>query len=86
MIDLSDQGFGTPTLNLADGLGATAAVEYAIELASHNKLHFYLSCATWKFGRSNSKAVTNGASTIIITEPDSVSNQITLSIGYVFGF
>ena len=86
MIDLSDQGFGTPTLNLADGLGATAAVEYAIELASHNQLHFYLSCTTWKFGRSNSKAVTNGTSTIIITEPDSVSNQITLSIGYVFGF
>ncbi len=86
MIDLSDQGFGMPTLDLADGLGATAAVEYAIALASHNQLHFYLSYATWKFGLSDSKAVTNGASTIIITEPDSVSNNITLSVSYDFRF
>jgi len=85
-IDLTENGFGRPSLNLADGLGAAVSVEYTIEISDVNRLHIDLHYASWKFGRSNTQAVTNGVSTLIITEPDSASNHITLSTSYDFRF
>jgi hypothetical protein len=81
-IDLSDSGYGKPVLDLGNGLGASLSLEYAVELTSNNRLQLGIGYSRWKFGRSNSKAVSNGAGTIIVTEPDSLSNQTTLSLGY----
>lgn len=86
MIDLSGDGYGKPTLNLGDGHGAMVSLAYTIESAGNNRLQFAIDYTRWNFGRSNSMAVSNGASTIVITEPDSTSNHITLSAGYNFRF
>jgi hypothetical protein len=85
-IDLSDSGYGKPVLDLGDGLGASVSLEYALKLTSSKRMRLGIGYRRWKFGRSNNKAVSNGASTIIITEPDSLSNQITLSVGYQFQY
>jgi hypothetical protein len=41
---------------------------------------------TWEFGRSNSKTVSNGSSTITITEPESTTYQTTISASYIHSF
>jgi hypothetical protein len=73
-------------LVLGDGLGATLSLEYTVEHADHSRVEFGFRYDRWKFGRSKRKAISNGGATIIITEPQSESNILSFSVGYVAGF
>lgn len=86
LIDLSSNGYGEPVLDLGDGLGASMALDYEVELADRDRLSFSLGYQRWRFGRSNSYSASNGASTIVITEPDSIANHVIVSVAYHFHY
>ena len=85
-IDLDTQGFGQPELNLGDGLGVSGALLFAHNLTNKNSVELSLEHRYWRFGRSNSKTISNGLNTFIITEPRSVSNHTIVSINYKYYF
>ena len=86
MIDLADLGFGNPTLDLGDDYGFSGKLKYEVLHSSNSSFEFGLQFRRWEFGRSNSKTVSDGTTTIVITEPDSTSMQTTLSAGYRYHF
>ncbi|MBT8128061.1 MAG: hypothetical protein KJP15_11300 [Gammaproteobacteria bacterium] len=86
MIDLADLGFGSPTLDLGDDYGFSGKLKYEVLHSSNSSFQFGLQFRRWEFGRSNSKTVSDGSTSIVITEPDSTSMQTTLSAGYRYRF
>jgi hypothetical protein len=86
LIDLSDSGYGKPSLDLGNGLGTTFSLNYAVEHIDNTRLEFTVRYDRWKFGRSDTKAVSGAAGTVIITEPQSESNNLSFSAGYNLGF
>ena len=86
MIDLSDAGFGNPTLDLGNSIGFAGELKYEFKQASNSSLQFGIQFKTWEFARSDSKTISNGSSTITITEPDSKTFQTTLSASYIHHF
>lgn len=85
-IDLSKQGYGQPTLELGDGQGLAAALIYQHILTDNNKIGLSLQHQHWTFGRSNTQSISNGSTTIDITEPRSVSRHSILSVNYSYYF
>ena len=85
-VNLTGAGYGVQTLELGNGLGFSAALLYEMKLASNNRVRFGAMFKNWEFGRSNSKTISNGTSTITITEPDSTTAQTTLSASYIHRF
>lgn len=81
-IDLTDQGFGQPKLELGDGHGFTAALIYQHMITDSNSISLSARHQRWTFGRSNTESISNGFTTIEITEPRSESNHSILSISY----
>ncbi len=85
-IDLIDHGYGQPELELGDGHGITAALIYQHMISDRNRLGLSLRHQRWTFGRSNTKSISNGFTTINITEPESESNHSIFSINYSYYF
>lgn len=85
-IDLSPQGFGKPELKLSNGSGFSTALKYQHTLSNKNKISLSLQHQRWEFGRSNTKTVSDGFTTINITEPRSDSRHTILSISYIHYF
>ena len=81
-IDLADQGFGRPELNLGDGLGVTVALLYRLNITNKNSLGLGMQYHRWKFGKSNTELISNGVDTFQIFEPRSVSNHTIFSLNY----
>ena len=86
MVDLTNSGYGSPRLDLGNGVGFTGELKYAFMQAKNSSFQFGAQLKTWEFGRSNSKTISNGTSTITITEPDSTTLQTTLSASYIHHF
>jgi hypothetical protein len=86
MIDLTPFGYGAHTLNLGNSIGFASALKYEVKQTPNSRLQFGLQFKTWEFGRSNSKTVSNGSSTITITEPESTTYQTTISASYIHSF
>jgi hypothetical protein len=86
MVDLSNAGYGEPVLDLGDGLGLNSAINYRMAYTANGSFDFGLRYATWNFDRSNVKTISNGSTTISIVEPDSTTQQLTLTIGYTHNF
>jgi hypothetical protein len=86
MIDLTEAGYGSHTLDLGDDFGFSGELNYRYRQTRHSSLQLGLQVKTWDFGRSNSKTITNGSNIISITEPDSTSVQTTLSASYIHHF
>lgn len=86
MIDLSDVGFGDPTLDLGNDIGFSGELKYEFRQARNSSLQFGVQLKSWGFGRSNSKTLSNGSTTITITEPDSTTIQTTISACYIHHF
>jgi len=86
MIDLSDAGFGSPTLDLGNSIGFSSALKYEFKQTSNSSLQFGVQFKTWEFGRSNSETISDGNNTFTITEPDSTTIQTTLSASYIHHF
>ena len=82
MVDLSNAGYGEPVLDLGNGVGFNSAVNYRMAHKTNGAFLFGLRYATWNFGRSNVKTISNGSSTISIVEPDSTTQQLTFTVGY----
>ena len=85
-IDLDRFGYGQPVLNLGDGYGLSAALKFLHNLSNRDQVQLSLQHRYWTFGESNSETISNGSTTIIITEPRSVSNHTILSINYRYYF
>lgn len=85
-IDLDRFGYGQPILNLGDGYGVSAALKFLHNLSNRDQVEFNLQHRYWTFGRSNSETISNGATTIIITEPRSVTNHTIFAINYRYYF
>ena len=81
-IDLSQQGFGQPELELGDGNGASVALIYQHKLTDRNKIGLSLHHQRWTFGRSNTQTIFNGIDSFDIVEPRSVSNHSMISFNY----
>lgn len=86
MIDLSDAGFGEPVLDLGNSIGFSGELKYEFKQSNNSSLQFGVLFKTWEFARSNSKTISNGGTTITITEPDSTTIQTTLSASYIHHF
>ena len=86
LIDLTEAGFGNPTLDLGDGYGYSGKLKYEFLHTGNSSFQFGLQFKRWEFGRSNSKTVSNGNTVIVITEPDSTTRQTTLSASYRYHF
>lgn len=85
-IDLSELGFGEPTLDLGNDYGFAAKLKYELLYTRNSSFQFGLQFRRWEFGRSNSKTVSDGNTEIVITEPDSTSMHTMLSAGYRYHF
>ncbi len=85
-VDLNAFGYGKPELDLGDGTGATLALIYQRKINSNSHLGFSLRQQRWSFGRSNTKTVSNGISSINIAEPRSISQHSMLSVDYTYNF
>ena len=85
-IDLDRFGYGQPVLNLGDGYGLSAALKFLHNLSNSDHIELSLQHRYWTFGRSNSESISNGATTITVTEPRSVTNHTILSINYRYYF
>jgi len=81
-IDLQDIGFGKPTLNLGDGTGFALRAGWSRAFKAKSSLSLLLEYKRWDSERSDSLSIFNGVSTIAITEPESVSNSISLLMTY----
>jgi len=86
MVDLTDSGFGKPVLDLGNGIGFSGELKYVHKQAKNSSFQFGVQLKGWEFGRSNSKTISNGITTITITEPDSTTVQTTLSASYIHHF
>ena len=86
MVDLSNAGYGEPVLDLGDGIGLNSAINYRMTYTTNGTFQFGLRYATWNFGRSNVKTISNGSTTISIVEPDSTTQQLTATVGYIHKF
>ena len=86
MIDLTEAGFGYPTLELDNAYGFSGKLKYEILQTGNSSFQFGLQFKRWEFGRSNSEIISNGDTVIIITEPDSTTMQTTLSASYRYHF
>lgn len=86
LIDLSNAGFGSPVLDLGNSVGFSGELIYRLRQSQYSSLQFGVQFKTWEFGRSNSKTLSNGSSTITIFEPDSTTIQTTLSASYIHHF
>ena len=86
MVDLTDAGYGSPKLDLGNGVGFSGELKYTIIRAKNSSFQFGAQFKTWEFGRSNSKTISNGINTITITEPDSTTMQTILSASYIHRF
>lgn len=86
MVDLETQGFGKPKLQLGNGSGFSAALMYQRSLNQKSNLSLTLTHQYWTFGRSNDEAISDGVTTLIITEPRSESNHTALSLHYSYHF
>jgi hypothetical protein len=85
-IDLTESGFGSPTLNLDNGYGFSAKLKYEMLYTGNSSFQFGVQFKRWEFGRSNSETISNGNTVIVITEPDSTTMQTTLSVGYRYHY
>ena len=81
-IDLSQQGFGKPELELGNGSGVSTTLIYQYKITQRSKTGLSLQYQHWTFGRSNTESISNRLTTIDITEPRSVSNHTIFSIIY----
>ena len=81
-IDLNQQGFGQPELELGDGNGVSVALIYQHKLSDRNKIGLSLLHQRWTFGRSNTQTISNGTLSFDIVEPRSVSNHSIISFNY----
>ncbi len=86
LIDLESSGFGSPVLELGNGVGFSGELKYEHKQSDNSSFLFGVQLKTWEFDRSNSKTVSNGSNIISITEPDSTTIQTTLSASYIHRF
>jgi hypothetical protein len=85
-IDLNDYGFGRPVLYLGDGNGFNASIRFQHTLINNNRISLGLLHQRWKFGKSNSKIISNGLETFEIYEPRSESKHTIASLDFIFVF
>ena len=85
-IDLSNSGYGEPTLDLGDGTGLAVRAGWSRLLNKNNSWSILFDYTRWDFGRSNSQSLSDGINSIIITEPESLSKQASLRFIYQHHF
>lgn len=85
-IDLNNSGYGTPVLDLGDSIGLNSALNYQIKLRQNSDLQFGFRYTTWRFGRSNTRTLSNGSTVITVVEPESITHQVTATINYIHKF
>ncbi len=86
MVDLGNAGYGEPVLDLGNGVGLNSAINYRMSYTANGAFQFGLRYTTWNFGRSNVKTISNGSTTISIVEPDSTTQQLSATVGYIHKF
>ena len=86
MVDLDAAGYGSPELDLGNGVGFSGELKYAFMQRKNSSFQLGVQLKRWEFGRSNSKTISNGTDVITITEPDSRTMQTTLSASYIHHF
>ena len=79
-IDLRENGYGYPSLDLGDGTGFTARAGWTRQLSDNASLSMLFDYSRWEFGRSNSRSISDGINVITITEPESRSKHASLRI------
>ena len=83
MVDLDAAGYGSPELDLGNGVGFSGELKYAFMQTKNSSFQLGVQLKTWEFGRSNSETLVDGRT---IYEPDSSTMQTTLSASYIHHF
>ncbi|MCW8855132.1 MAG: hypothetical protein OQK72_10555, partial [Gammaproteobacteria bacterium] len=85
-IDLRPQGYGYPELSLGSKSGFNSNLLFNKKISDNNDFYLKINYKHWKFGKSNSQTLSNGFSSITITEPRSESNHSSISLGFITHF
>jgi hypothetical protein len=83
MVDLDAAGYGSPELDLGNGVGFSGELKYAFMQRKNSSFQLGVQLKRWEFGRSNSETLADGRT---IYEPDSTTMQTTLSASYIHHF
>lgn len=85
-VDLSRVNLGSTTLDITDGTGARANLNWKI--ISTNNINYGLSLFAegWDFGRSNTKQTQGGSPNVYVTEPRSETRNIGLKFNIKYKF
>lgn len=84
--DLSRVNLGSTTLDIADGTGARANLNWKILSAGKINYGLTLFAEGWDFGRSNTKRTQGGSPNVLVTEPRSETRNIGLKFNIEYNF
>jgi len=82
-IDLRNQGYGYPELSLGNRAGINMSLSFTSRTSDQQSIYFNIGYQHWKFGKSNSRTLFNGSSSITIFEPRSHSYHSNISVGLI---
>jgi len=86
LVDLDSFNYGKPVLDLGDKLGIRGLIAYDLHTDNAALIRMGLEYKFWGFGRSNTKNVSDGTTTISVTEPESETNLLRFFIQLTHSF
>ena len=87
-VDLVSEGYGQPKLDLGARIGGEIGFQQMISYTPNNQIALLGTYKFWKFGRSDDLTVVrdDGQASIIIHEPRSETNNLTLQVIFTTTF
>ncbi len=79
-VDLTELGYGSPSLDLGSGKGFESTIDYIYTLQDRTRVGFSLFYRQWEFAESEPKTISNGSSSLTFLEPRSESQRIGLAL------
>lgn len=86
LVDLEKFDYGKPVLDLGDKLGLRTMIAYDLKSDNNSLISIGLEYKYWGFGRSNTKNISDGLTTISVTEPESETNLLRFFIQLTHSF
>lgn len=86
VVDLTNLGFNKPRLKLGDSSGVSASLSHQYKISKNESLGLSLNIQRFRFGRSNTKTISNNFIAFNITEPRSVSIHDSISLDYYYHY
>ena len=86
LVDLENFDYGKPVLDLGDKFGARGMISYDLKTDYNTLITMGLEYKFWGFGRSNTKNISDGVTTISVTEPESETHLLRFFVQFKHNF